>query len=320
MSYIPNGKTKSWAKGKEFVARRICEVCRNQFYAPPVLVRRGGGKFCSKKCKGVASRKKLHDVMCRKCRKRIVLSVDKLSRLLCNECAAGVDYAKKNRKITDKECQLCKIGFKSYTKKYCSRRCYGLSKRIPDDKKKSLDKTSVCEKCGTGFYASPGHIKAGWGKYCSMNCRPTQRYSRGKGGYREDLGIYVRSTWEANYARYLNFLVKKSAIKSWSFEEDTFDFVGIRRGTRSYTPDFKITENDSSIVYHEVKGYMDGKSKVKLKRMKKYYPHIRIVLIQNKEMMEIKRKVGSLLKWENGTNDKLGKHINPACREGANRT
>src|SRR4030042_3561341 len=31
--------------------------------------------------------------------------------------------------------------------------------------------TVSCEICGKSFYASPSHVKANWGKYCSIPCR-----------------------------------------------------------------------------------------------------------------------------------------------------
>lgn len=123
-------------------------------------------------------------------------------------------------------------------------------------------------------------------------------YSRCKGGIREDIGIYVRSGWEANYARYLNFLVSQNKIRSWRYEPKAFRFP-IQRGTMEYTPDFEVTENDGSIVYHEVKGWMDVKSKTKLKRFAKYYPNEKLVLITQVEYTEIKTKVGPFIpNWE----------------------
>lgn len=53
-----------------------------------------------------------------------------------------------------------------------------------------------------------------------------------KGGKRSDLGIYVRSKWEANFARYLKWMVEKEEIKSWRYEPMSFEFRGIKRGTR----------------------------------------------------------------------------------------
>lgn len=126
-------------------------------------------------------------------------------------------------------------------------------------------------------------------------------YSRGKQGKREDLdNIFFRSSWEANYARYLNFLKSKEIIYKWQFEPDTFWFEKIKRGVRSYLPDFKIWDTSTSDPYYvEVKGWMDDKSKTKLKRMKKYYPEIRIDIVTSKEYNEIKKKISSLLVlWE----------------------
>ena len=126
-------------------------------------------------------------------------------------------------------------------------------------------------------------------------------YSRGKQGRREDLdNIFFRSSWEANYARYLNFLKLKGLIYKWEFEPDTFWFEKIKRGVRSYLPDFKIWDSPLSMPYYvEVKGWMDDKSKTKLKRMNKYYPEIRVDVVARKEYNEIKKKISSMIpSWE----------------------
>lgn len=123
-------------------------------------------------------------------------------------------------------------------------------------------------------------------------------YSRTKSGKRKDLDLFVRSTWEANYARYLNFLISSGAIKKWEYEPDRFEFP-IKRGTRSYTPDFKITNPDGSIEYHEVKGWMDKKSKTRLKRMAQYYPDVKLVVVDGKSYKEIEKEVRGFIKhWE----------------------
>lgn len=61
-------------------------------------------------------------------------------------------------------------------------------------------------------------------------------------------------------------------IVEWQHEPKTFWFEGIRRGCVSYLPDFKITYNDGSNEWVEVKGYMDAKSRTKIKRFRKYFP------------------------------------------------
>lgn len=129
---------------------------------------------------------------------------------------------------------------------------------------------------------------------------PNNVYSRAKRGYRDDLGkFFFRSRWEANYARYLNLLKNNGQIAGWDFEPDTFWFEKIKRGVRSYMPDFKITKNDGSVEYHEIKGWMDPKSVTKLKRMAKYHPDVVVVLIDSKAYREIEKSAKPLIpEWE----------------------
>lgn len=129
---------------------------------------------------------------------------------------------------------------------------------------------------------------------------PVPSSQRSRQGKRTDLdGLYVRSAWEANYARFLNWLISIGQIKNWEYEVDTFEFYAIKRGSRFYTPDFKITNNDDTIEYHEVKGWMDQKSQTKLTRMKKYYPKIKLVLIDKDAYRAIEKDVKRfIIFWE----------------------
>ena len=122
-----------------------------------------------------------------------------------------------------------------------------------------------------------------------------------KAGWREFGGKrnYYRSRWEANYGRYLEWLKGIGSISDWEHEPDTFWFDGIKRGCVSYLPDFKVTNVDDSIEYHEVKGWMDKRSKTKIRRMAKYHPQIKLVVIDAKPYKEILKKVGRLVPgWE----------------------
>lgn len=105
---------------------------------------------------------------------------------------------------------------------------------------------------------------------------------------------FFRSMWEVDYAKYLELLKKHKQIKDWEYEPVTFWFDAIKRGTRSYLPDFRVTENDGRVVFHEVKGWMDDKSKTKLKRMKKYHPEVKIYLVQEAQIKEIRKKFSFL--------------------------
>jgi hypothetical protein len=100
-----------------------------------------------------------------------------------------------------------------------------------------------------------------------------------KSGKRVDLdNMFIRSKWEANYARYLNFLVKCKSIEKWDYEKVEFEFP-VKRGNRFYKVDFRVFNLDGTVEFHEVKGYMDASSKTKLKRMAKYYPNINLKVI-----------------------------------------
>lgn len=93
--------------------------------------------------------------------------------------------------------------------------------------------------------------------------------------------IYFRSLWEVYFACHLQFLKEKKLIEEWKHESKTFWFENIKRGVRSYLPDFEVSQVDGSRYWVEVKGYMDAKSKTKIKRFNKYYPEEKLVIIDN---------------------------------------
>ena len=119
-----------------------------------------------------------------------------------------------------------------------------------------------------------------------------QRQYRGpttkKGWYTSgDKKYYLKSSWELSYAQYLDELLANGKIAKWEYEPDTFWFEKIKRGVRSYIPDFKVEDTDGSIEYHEVKGYLDSKSKTKLNRMRIYHPRIKMKLIDRAVMKDL---------------------------------
>lgn len=129
--------------------------------------------------------------------------------------------------------------------------------------------------------------------------RSANIYSRTRSGKREDLGgLFVRSAWEANYARYLNWLVDLEQIRSWEYEPKTFTFP-VKRGTMSYTPDFRLDQKDGSVEWHEVKGWMDPKSVTRLKRFARYYPDEVLILVDESVYRSLSRQIGSFIPyWE----------------------
>jgi hypothetical protein len=137
---------------------------------------------------------------------------------------------------------------------------------------------------GTVPQIARGSWKAGW---------------RDIGGKRN----FYRSRWEANYARYLEWLKTLGEIQEWQHEPETFWFEAIRRGVRSYKPDFRVWEKGGSSL-HEVKGWMDDRSRTCLKRMAKYYPGEKVVLIDGRQYRAIRLRVmGLIAGWEDSSRD-----------------
>ncbi len=74
-------------------------------------------------------------------------------------------------------------------------------------------------------------------------------------------GVQYRSNFEVDVAKELSRL--KSRFKkafNVKYEEDTFSYVLYR----NYTPDFKITRSDGSVLYIEAKGVLDRETRAKM--------------------------------------------------------
>lgn len=105
---------------------------------------------------------------------------------------------------------------------------------------------------------------------------------------------YFRSKWEINFAHYLEWLKQGHNILDWWYEPDVFWFKGIKRGVTNYKPDFKVMEVNGAVTWYEVKGYMDAASQTKIRRMAKYHPDVKLVVIGRAEYGEIMAKCGKL--------------------------
>ena len=111
--------------------------------------------------------------------------------------------------------------------------------------------------------------------------------------------IFFRSRWEYNYAVYLQYLKEIKQIKKWEHEPKTFFFEKIKRGTKSYLPDFRVTLNNGNVEYHEVKGWYDKASQIKTKRMRIYYPEVVLKMIFSKDYLKLEKEYADKLpKWE----------------------
>lgn len=222
----------------------------------------------------------------------------------CERCAKPFEHWRAKTRFCTRECNL-----EWYDESRTKARSGGPGKGWA--RGKEYVPRSPCLACGKPFYAPPVQRRRGGGKYCSNQCYvrihltnpknyPRTKSRRGNGGKRPDLGnTYFRSSWEANWARYLNWLKAHGKIAGWEFEPKTFEFVKIKRGSKFYTPDFLVTAVDGSQVWHEVKGYMDARSATKLKRMAKYFPQERVELIDKDRYRNIAQQVAQFIPtWE----------------------
>ncbi len=111
--------------------------------------------------------------------------------------------------------------------------------------------------------------------------------------------IYFRSRWEANLGFYMQWQKQRKMIIDWEHEPKTFWFEGIKRGCVSYLPDFKIINLDGSHYWVEVKGFMDSKSKTKIRRFKKYFPQEHLRVLDSKWYTANSKKLKNIVPgWE----------------------
>ncbi len=118
--------------------------------------------------------------------------------------------------------------------------------------------------------------------------KETKTYT--KSGYREDLGHYVRSSWEADMARVFLYLEWK-----YQYEPRTFELVRKDGRKLTYTPDFFVSEQNT---WYEIKGWMDNASAEKIELFQQQYPECNLVVIDKTLFAEFQVKYASLVKWE----------------------
>lgn len=111
---------------------------------------------------------------------------------------------------------------------------------------------------------------------------PGESYSRARRGKRPDIGPwFFRSSWEANYARFLQLLERLGKIERWEYEPERFVFP-VTSGPASYLPDFKVWDKEDGVYFVEIKGWYDLKSKQRFGLMHRYRPDVPIRLVDGR--------------------------------------
>ncbi len=139
--------------------------------------------------------------------------------------------------------------------------------------KANLDKEprdQLCIALAKTRSALDKQIKVVQGKAVASTKGPAYQSRIGK---RDDLGIFVRSGWEANVMRW--FKSGNSTYTDPEYEPQTFSFtdhVPPKGSALSYTPDFRVTKGKKKYWVEVKGGFLRGADKTKLRRFKKYYP------------------------------------------------
>ena len=118
--------------------------------------------------------------------------------------------------------------------------------------------------------------------------KATKTYT--KDGYREDLGHYVRSTWEADMARVFRYLGYV-----YQYEPRTFELVRADGWKLTYTPDFFVPEQNT---WYEIKGWMDNASAEKIALFQQQYSDCNLVVVDKTLFAEFQVKYADLVDWE----------------------
>jgi len=117
--------------------------------------------------------------------------------------------------------------------------------------------------------------------------------NRGKFGFREDIRIFVRSRWEANYIRYLNYV----GI-TWEYEPKRFRLSN----GKIYIPDFHLLKNRNGRVldvWIEVFGYDNKEKRKKIAMCILEYNFLPLMIVEEKTYKEIEKEYSSkIIGWE----------------------
>ncbi len=242
---------KAWAARQQFT----CNYCGKAFELTPAQVSDRSGKstigFCSQKCH-LAHKKQAG-------------RANQLT-LTCDHCGRSFQRAK--AEVVSTERKGCKRSF-------CSKACRKSATQIIE---------FTCERCGKGFVRSQSSEEAANRKghevrFCSRYCHSEHRrenlgesssgWKHIHRGFRPDLGIVFRSSWEANVARILIAMGVE-----FEFEPHRFS---LSNGL-TYLPDFKVY-SPNGYYWVEVKGQWNENDRQRLDHFRREFPDELITVV-----------------------------------------
>lgn len=293
-----------------------CEICKLEFsklLKPSV-------RTCSKKCSYALrnlTRNTVHESiekMCAGCKQTFLDTSKKKLVKRCKSCinAAMVEtrnergsYVRseeQNEKLSASMKEKYESGWNPNTEEHKIKLSESMKKLWSDGSMREKSVATTLEKYGVSHWTQSEEGKSILSKKSSgrkfsdevrknMSLGAARRirennnhYERGNGGFREDLGHYVRSNWEANFARILKF-----QGKTYDYEPRSFQLAE----GKTYTPDFLVDG-----IFYEVKGYWTELAKQKLKSFKKQYPDVTVQIIEGAEYDDLRSQYRDKILWE----------------------
>jgi hypothetical protein len=297
-----------------------CEICKLEFSYSKAKLSKPNVRTCSKKCSyalRILTRNTVHESIektCAGCKQTFLDTSKKKLVKRCKSCinAAAVEtrnergsYVRseeQNEKLSSTLREKYEAGWDPLTEVGRQKLSSGMKSRWRDGSMRSKSVATTLEKHGVTHWTQSAEGRAILSKKSSgrkfsdatrknMSLGAARRirennnhYARGNGGFREDLGHYVRSNWEANFARIL-----KLQGKTYDYEPRSFQLAE----GKTYTPDFLVDE-----IFYEVKGYWTKLAKQKLESFKKQYPDIAVQIIEGTEYDKLRSQYRDRILWE----------------------
>jgi hypothetical protein len=155
-----------YPKKKVHINNCKCLRCGKEFYTYLSGIKRGGGKYCSPKCRGRESKV----FKCLTCGKEFQRGLSWLKRGTVKYCSRECRNKRERRNKRELNCKCVQCGrefrrsprqIENGVGKYCSKNCQNEG----HEKVKG-----TCEFCGKKFYKFRYKEKINRGKYCSRSC------------------------------------------------------------------------------------------------------------------------------------------------------
>ena len=297
---------------------KLCVICNSEFTHQNEAVKTCC-KSCSYKLRAVTRYQKKHEPIekiCEICQENFLDESKKKLVTKCIQCIKKIGVATRMRKGSYKRSEeqnekmantnrvLREAGLLKLTDAGREKMSLSLSEKWKSETFREKVKQGYIKNYGVDHFMKTDFAKEMFselfkGRSRSDASRQKMRFSAakrlregrnkvqfyGKGGFREDLNIYLRSRWEANFARYLKFLKQ-----DFTYESETF----LLSDGRTYTPDFKVGEK-----YYEVKGWWTGIAKEKFSLFLKDYPQVEVQIIDSVEYSRLESEHSRFIEfWE----------------------